>query len=122
MKNYNYLWKVKMTKYNYEDKVWVYVDPRNLIDDSEVPVFECTVDGVEITSKASYGGEESRAIEYTLSMGFDTLYRKGADIFPTKSEATKAGLSSYKTMIDLNKRKLEKYEHVYNLMEQEVDE
>lgn len=109
-----------MSKYKYEDKVWVYVDPRSLVDDTELPVFECEVSEVEVTTKASYGGESSFVTRYTLSLGFDDLYRKEEEIFPTQQEAIKHGLAAYKASIENLEHKLEKYKHIYTLMEQEV--
>lgn len=109
-----------MSKYKYEDKVWVYVDPHNLVDDKELPVFECEVSEVEVMTKSSYGGESSFVTRYTLSLGFDDLHRKEEEIFPTRQEAIKSGLVNYKTSIEGLERKLERYKHVYTLMEQEI--
>jgi hypothetical protein len=111
-----------MSKYNYEDFVYVYVDPRELVDDTGIPVFECQVMEIESSTKASYGGEPSVQINYTLSLGWDDLYRKEGELFKTRKEAIQAGLSNYSSQIKLLENKLERYKKVYNLMEKELSE
>lgn len=108
-----------MSKYNYEDVVWVYVDPRSLVDDTELPVFECEVREIETTKISSYGEERPDSVRYTLSLGWDNLYRKESEVFSTKQEAIKFGLANYKASIESLESRLESYKRVYTLMEQE---
>jgi len=109
-----------MSKYKYEDMVWVYVDPRSLVDYSELPVFECEVREIETVKVSSYGEDKPDSIRYTLSLGWDDLYRKESEVFSSKVEAIKFGLANYKASIESLENKLETYKHVYTLMEQEV--
>ena len=81
-------------KYRYNQTAWIYVDPRNLNDPTEVPVFAAKVTTVELKAVASHGEKPLVSIRYQLTLcdSMDDVWRDESGVFLRETEAQQAAL------------------------------
>ncbi len=66
--------------------VYIYVDPRNVNDPSQSPVWECSVESIETTKRLGEDGEISE-IFLRLVCGMDSMRRSLDSIFLDRADA-----------------------------------
>lgn len=84
-------------RYKEDDEVYVYVNPVNLVDPTQIPVLDCTVDSIKYVANSYYGDPEVR-IEYELTTGIDTTWKKEVEIFSTREDALQAAMADLDEM------------------------
>lgn len=108
------------SKYKYNDKVWIAVDPRNLVDESEVPVFEVTIKQVEVTTLLK-GDDSEITTRYKVDMGtFDEpFWRDESFVYGSEAEAIIQSIASVQKLYDTHSRKAEHWKTTLDYMKQE---
>lgn len=82
-------------RFKYEDDVWICIDPRNLNDPNELPVFKGEIVGWEIKNTQHFDDPIETTVTYSVYWGIDgTVYRAESEIYNTKEDAIKASISS----------------------------
>jgi len=118
MKLFNY--EVKEPKFKYDDIVWVYFNPQGLVDKSAKPIFQCTIEDLQMKASSEYGKQTT--VEYTYTLAFmDTFdeasYKKECDIFATEKEAHEYSILKLKEYAESLKVKSDNYQEIMKKLE-----
>jgi hypothetical protein len=112
-----------VTRFAPGDRVWVFVDPANLVEseDDEAPVFECEVVAVTVKTRiTAIGVGEDVYYELEMLASLDDLSRGGHQVYATREEAMAAGFETMIKRCAEAQAKADRRNRVLRLMKQAV--